>query len=53
LQESEHYFKEIVIGKSKHKRYSPKALDSIKSALPEVDMEEVWRVHGPKRGSAK
>ncbi len=49
LQDSEDFFKEIVIGKSRHKRYSAKALDALKKALPEVDMGEVWEQHRPMR----
>jgi hypothetical protein len=49
LQGSTDFFKEITIGKSRHKRYSPKALDAMKKALPQLDMDEVWRQHRPRR----
>lgn len=49
LQSSDEYYKEIVIGKSRHKRYSSKAITRIKEALPTLDMGLVWAKHGPKR----
>lgn len=48
LQESEEYFKEIRVGKSKFKRYSNKALKELREALPKVDLEEVWSAHRPR-----
>lgn len=41
LQDSEEYFKEFKIGRTKHKRYSAKALDFIR-ALPKDDIENIW-----------
>jgi hypothetical protein len=49
LQDSEEFFKEIRVGKATFKRYSPKALDALKKALKEVDMETVWQQHKPRR----
>jgi hypothetical protein len=49
LQDSEEYFKVIIIGKQQYKRYSAKALDAIKKALPELDLEQVCRTHRPKK----
>ena len=43
LQESDEYFKNLKVGKSVFKRYSNKALDSIKQSLEDVDMSEVWQ----------
>ena len=45
LQESDEYFKQIKVGKSTFKRYSPKALNAIKKALKEVDMDEIWKAY--------
>lgn len=42
-------FKEIKIGKSRFKMYSLNALNRIKAALPNVDMDEVWRKCRPRR----
>ena len=42
LQESEDYFKEITIGKSKFKRYSQKALDRLKKEMPKLDVQAIW-----------
>jgi len=49
LQEDQECYKEFVIDGVRHKRYSPKALDKMKKALPTTDMEAVWREHGPRK----
>jgi hypothetical protein len=49
IQDSDDYFKVIRIGKSKYKRYSPKALDLLHKELPNVNMQEVWELHKPQR----
>ena len=49
IQESDETFKEFVISGVHHKRYSPKALDILKRALPESNMDEIWEAHGVKR----
>lgn len=46
LQESDEYYKEITIGKSRHKRYSHKALDKMKKSLPDVDIDDIWEKCG-------
>lgn len=51
LQDSDEYFKIMKIGKSEFQRYSPKALDALKKALPEVDMKDVWEKHRPGKKS--
>jgi hypothetical protein len=51
LQDDEDAFKEITIGSSKFKRYSPKALDALSEAVKTVDMDAVWKEHRP--GSRK
>jgi hypothetical protein len=43
IQGDEECFKEIHIGKAKFKRYSKKALDSIKQSLKGLNLDEVWR----------
>jgi len=48
LQESGDYFKVIRVGKSIFKRYSPKALEELRTAFPDVDMAEVWENHRPR-----
>ncbi|MEW8030262.1 MAG: DUF3644 domain-containing protein [Candidatus Thiodiazotropha endolucinida] len=45
LQESDEYFKQIKVGKSLFKRYSAKALDAVKKALKEVNMDEIWEAY--------
>lgn len=44
LQESGEYFKIIRLGKSTFKRYSRKALEELRIALSNIDMDEVWRI---------
>jgi hypothetical protein len=41
-------FKEVAIGKSRFKRYSQKALDSLRKALASADLAAVWRDHAPR-----
>ena len=45
MQENTEYFKEFNIGKSKFKRYSPKALDKLKKDLPNLNVEKIWETH--------
>jgi len=47
LQDDSACFKEIVIGKTRFKRYSPESLKRVKEALPALDMEKVWNQFGP------
>ena len=47
IQNDPEYFKEFIIGSAQYKRYSPKALDRIKSELPRIDINEVWEQHKP------
>ena len=47
LQESEEYFKEVKVGKSKFKRYSKNALDKVKQELPGLDLASIWEEHKP------
>lgn len=53
LQDDPDCFKRIVIGRSPFKMYSGNALSRLKEALPDVDMVEVWRTHGPKPKKSK
>ena len=48
LQEDPEYFKEIWIGKSRHKRYSQKAIQRIEEVLPTLDMDSVWQDNRPR-----
>lgn len=47
IQDNPEYFKEIRVDSQRYKRYSPRALDLLKKALPTIDMDEVWRLHKP------
>lgn len=53
LQDSEDYFKIIRVSKSHFKRYSSRALDALRAALLEVDMDQVWHRHGSARGPGR
>lgn len=48
IQDDPEAYREVQIGTSTFKRYSSKALDALKKALPTVDMAEVWREHRPQ-----
>ena len=52
IQEAEECYKEFRVGKVMFKRYSALALNRLKEALPEVDMNQVWEEYGPGRGAA-
>lgn len=40
-------FKELRIGSQRYKRYSQKAVERLREAIPSLDMDEVWRTHRP------
>ena len=48
LQESDEYFKEVKIGKSKFKRYSRSSLNKINEEFPNLDIDKVWQEHKPR-----
>lgn len=43
LQANLDYFKEFIVGKTHHARYSPKAVDRINNELPSLDLTEIWQ----------
>lgn len=43
IQSDPECFKEIVIGRTRHKQYSKKAIERIKNALPKLSIDEVWK----------
>jgi hypothetical protein len=43
LQEDEEYFKEIVVGSTRHRRYSKKALDRLRSELEVHSIDGIWQ----------
>jgi hypothetical protein len=47
LQDNEDYFKVVKLGKTEFKRYSPKALEAIKTSLPNLNLHEIWNSHKP------
>ena len=46
-------YKEFIIGKAKFARYSPKALDRIKTGLEKQPIEEIWKHAAPRSKSAR
>jgi hypothetical protein len=46
LQSDTDCFKEISIGKQKHKRYSPKSITRIRETLATTSIDEIWESHG-------
>lgn len=48
LQGDPEHFKVVKVGRQTFKRYSAKALDAAKKALPSLDMDAVWAAHKPK-----
>lgn len=48
LQKNSEYFKEIMIGKSRFKRYSVKALKKLKEEVPVLNIDEIWKKHRPR-----
>ena len=49
LQEDPDCFKVIRIGKTKFKRYSPKAIGRVREALQDKSIQEIWETHRPGR----
>ena len=47
LQQSDEYFKDVRVGKSRFKRYSVNALSRITDELPGLDLDQVWEKHKP------
>jgi hypothetical protein len=45
LQDDDECFKEIRIGASRFRRYSPTALDRLRKEVPKLDMQKVWKDH--------
>ena len=50
LQANEEMFKEIRIGKASYKRYSQLAIQPLREAKDQVDMDAVWKAHKPPSG---
>lgn len=47
LQEDPSCFKEIIVSKSRFRRYSPQAVSRIQEALPGLDLGKIWKQFGP------
>ena len=53
LQSDVECFQTFSFGKATHKRYSQKALDRLKGALPNVSIEDIWAKHSKKGALSK
>lgn len=42
MRENPEYYKEFVIGKTRHKRYSRKAIEYLREQLPRLDIDAIW-----------
>lgn len=49
LRDDPECFRTFNFGKLKVEKYSPKAVEKIKAALPGIDLDAVWKQYGPKR----
>lgn len=49
IQDDPENYSEFEIGSQKFKRYSQKALGLLKDRLPELDIAQIAKTHGPKR----
>jgi hypothetical protein len=47
LQDSDEYFRAFEVASQRFKRYSAKAVDKIRTELPLLSMDDVWRRHKP------
>ena len=48
IQDDPECFKRVTIGKAVFSRYSQKAIQRIKEALPGLSLDDVWKKCGPK-----
>lgn len=54
IQNNYDYFKVFKIGKSTHKRYSNKCLEYLQKALPNLDLDDIWKKYvNKKSGKSK
>lgn len=53
LQNTEDCFRVFKIGNSTFKRYSPKAVEELKKAIPSMDMQKVWTEYVTSRKQSK
>ena len=43
LRKNPDCYKEILVGKTLHKRYSPKAIEAIQDCLKKASADDIWR----------
>ena len=53
LRDDDEYFKEIKIGKSRHPRYSPKAIQKVMEALAAESIDDIWARDRDRRREAR
>ena len=51
LQSDPEYFKLLKIGKVSLKRYSPRALDHLRSRVSQVDLQAIWQQRRAQRAA--
>ncbi len=51
LKDDDECYAEFSIDSQNYKRYSQRAVDRIKEALPKLDLDDVWTRHRPRRRS--
>jgi hypothetical protein len=49
LRRDQKYYKEFIIGRQVHKRYSPETVEKIKEVLKNKSIEEIWQEYTVKR----
>ncbi len=49
IQENPEFFNIFKFGSATHKRYSAKALDYMRQQQQNLDIEKIWKEHGPKK----
>ena len=53
LREDPHCFKEIRIGRVRHARYSPQAIEKIKEALAAESIDDIWDAYQGRKRAAR
>ena len=49
LRDSDEYYSDFSIDSQHYKRYSVKALERIRQELSDLDVEDIWERHKPRR----
>lgn len=49
LKDDKQFYKEFRVGKTRHCRYSPRALERLRAELPRLDVDAIWAAHQARR----